>query len=95
MTIDQLILGTVEGDETVLSYLDSLSNTQLEALFAPMFNVTRPVKSLKDKDTAPKNNIDSRATSTKRIRPSSEKQKLQARLETMSPTQRALLEGLL
>ena len=46
MTIDALILGTIEGDETVLSYLEKLSPQECEALFAPMFKVTRPVVSM-------------------------------------------------
>ncbi len=54
MTADALILGVSEGDETVLDYLDSLSTPQLEALFEPMFKVTRPEKSLADKNNESK-----------------------------------------
>ena len=46
MTLDKLILGTIEGDETVLSYLESLKPSELEDLFRPMFQVTRPAKNL-------------------------------------------------
>jgi len=47
MTLDQLILGACEGDETVLSYLEKLSDRDREALFAPMFAVTRPTVSIR------------------------------------------------
>jgi len=47
MTLDQLILGACEGDETVLTYLEKLSDKQREELFAPMFAVTRPAMSMK------------------------------------------------
>ena len=58
MTLDELILGACEGDETVLSYLEKLSDRQREELFAPMFAVTRPAVSMK---------TDSRKTGTSEV----------------------------
>ena len=45
--LDLLILGLTEGDEKVLSYLESLSPTQVEDIFRPMFSVTRPTREFK------------------------------------------------
>lgn len=49
MTLDKLILGTIEGDEIVLDYLDTLSPSKLDELFRPMWSVTRPVDKRVDK----------------------------------------------
>lgn len=82
MTIDALILGVSEGDETVLDYLDSLSTPQLEALFEPMFKVTRPEKSLAKSDDKPKTRQSPKATA---------KSLGMERLSKLSPEKLALL----
>jgi hypothetical protein len=85
MTLDKLILGTVEGDETVLTYLESLSPTALEDLFRPMFPTTRPERKEPKEATKPgksPNPSGFRKTKTNA---------LEARLANMTPAQRAFI----
>jgi len=94
MTLDALILGTIEGEETVLSYLDSLSNAALEDLFRPIFNVTRPEKSLASK--RPTNPIDNRGVPTRIKRGAGRRSAtVEDKLAGLSADKKALLEGLL
>ncbi len=90
MIVDQLILGVAEGKETVLDYLDSLNPQELEALFAPMFKVTRPAPKSEVKEShepRQQQRAPRQQASVSKVR--------DERIKNLSAEKLALLEGLL
>lgn len=61
MTLDKLILGVIEGDETVLDYLNTMPPSKLDDLFRPMWTVTRPVDRRQEKPRGTSSNTKMKA----------------------------------